>query len=163
MEIRAAVAKDAPAVQRVARRTWHEVYDSILGEDVVEDTVDEWYEEQRLRESIAAGDSPMFVAVDDEVVGFAQGVPSESGPADARLNRIYVLPDHWSEGIGSELLDRLFDTLREQGHDSIWLSVMADNDVGRSFYDEHGFDVDGKHVASIGGQEVEEIVLVRDL
>ncbi|WP_076433113.1 GNAT family N-acetyltransferase [Haladaptatus litoreus] len=74
-----------------------------------------------------------------------------------------VLPEHWGEGVGTDLLNRLFDSLRAAGHQSVWLAVIADNDVGRSFYDKHGFDVHEERTVELAGQEVNDIVLVRDL
>ncbi len=40
---------------------------------------------------------------------------------------------------------------------------MADNDVRRSFYDKHGFEVHDERTVEFVEQEVDDIVLVRDL
>jgi len=163
MEFREARANDAAAVRRVARRSWHETYDEVIGEEAVEEMIDEWYDVHALEESIAREDSPMFVAVNDDVIGFAQGVPSEHGPASANLPRIYVSPSYWGDGIGTTLLDRVLDELRAAGYDDIWLSVMADNSVGRAFYEKHGFEIHERRTTELVGQEIVELILVRDL
>lgn len=163
MEIRAAVPDDVAGIQRVARRTWHDVYGKRLGEDAVEKIIHEWYDPTLLGDAIETEARPLFVAVGDDIVGFAQGGPSEAGPADAILSRIYVLPAHWGEGIGTILLDHVFNRLRSDGHDSVWVPVWADNDVGRSFYNTHEFDIHEKRTTELAGQELEELVLVRDL
>lgn len=163
MEIREAVPGDAEGIQRVARQAWHDVYDRRLGEQGVEQMIDEWYGLELLRDSIETETHPLFVASGDEIVGFAQGGPSEDGPADAVVSRIYVLPAHWGEGIGTALLSRLFDTFRSDGYESVWLSVWAENDIGRSFYDTHGFRIEENRTTELAGQEIEEIVLVREI
>lgn len=40
---------------------------------------------------------------------------------------------------------------------------MRDNDVGRSFYATHGFVVEAERTVELAGQEVEDVVLIRDL
>ena len=131
MEFRKAAPEDAASVQRVARESWHTAHDHIIGENAVENLLDEWYSQDGLEESIDREDAPMFLATDDgEVIGFAQGGPSEDGPTDAVLGRIYVLSEYWGKGVGTELLHRLLDALRADGQDSVWLSVMADNNIG---------------------------------
>ncbi len=178
MPIREATPDDAPAVRRVAEVSWHAANDGVLGEEAVDELLDEWYDPEDLRESIERPEAPMFVATvdgvgsrstggetasDDGVVGFAQGGPSEDGPADAVVGRIYVHPDRWGEGHGSELLERLFDAFRAAGHEDVWLAVVADNDVGRSFYDRHGFAVHEERTVEHAGVEIDDVVLVRDL
>ncbi|WP_227379049.1 GNAT family N-acetyltransferase [Haladaptatus halobius] len=126
--------------------------------------LDMWYDRESLVESLGRDDGSMFLAVDDEqAVGFAQGGSSDDDPADAVVGRIYVLPEYWGEGVGTGLLNRLFDSLRATGHESVWLAVLADNDVGRSFYDKHGFDVHEERMVELAGEEVDDVVLVRDL
>lgn len=164
VQLRRATPADAAAVQRVARASWHAAHDEIIGADAVEELLDEWYDIDSLATSIDRAEAPMFVAVDEgDVVGFAQGGPSEDGPADAVVGRIYVRPADWGAGYGTALLERLFDALRADGHASVWLAVMADNDVGRAFYAKHEFEVHGERTVELAGRETQDLVLVRDL
>lgn len=163
MHVREAMPEDASAVRRVATASWHEAHDHVLGSESVDELLDRWYAVDDLRDSIAESTPPMFVADDGDVVGFAQGSATEDGPADAAVGRIYVHPDRWGEGYGSQLLARLFDALRAEGHEDVWLAVLADNDVGRSFYDDHGFAVHEERSVELAGQSVEDVVLARDL
>ncbi|PSP81088.1 GNAT family N-acetyltransferase [Halobacteriales archaeon QS_1_68_20] len=164
MTLRTATPDDAPAVQRVARASWHAAHDQVLGADAVDDLIDQWYDVAGLRESIERDDRPMFVAVaDGDLVGFASGGPTEGGPADAVVSRIYVHPDRWGEGHGTALLERLFEALREADSESVWLAVLADNEVGRSFYEARGFAVHEERTVELADQEVEDVVMVRSL
>lgn len=164
MDFREATLDDIASVQRVARASWHRAHDHILGENAVEKLLDRWYSRDGLEESIGREDAIMFLAIDDgEVVGFTQGGPSEDGPADAAVGAIYVLPEYWGEELGTELLERLFDIFRTDGCESVWLIVMADNAVGRSFYDKHGFEVHEERTVELAGQEVDDVVLIRGL
>jgi len=164
MSIREATPDDASEVRRVAVASWHAAHDDVIGADAVERLLDRWYDPEDLPKSIERPEAPMFVAEEDgDVVGFAQGGPSEEGPADAVVGRIYVHPDDWGQGYGSQLLDRLFDAFRAEGYESVSLAVMADNEVGRSFYDEWGFSIHAERTVELAGETVDDVILVRDL
>jgi len=139
--VRRAVADDAEAIQRVARASWHEAYDQVLGADVVTETVESWFDPETLvADDVEDEDRPLFVAVvDDTVVGFAETVPDGDDDRTAHLYRIYVSPDHWGRGIGSSLLERVETELESRGFERLRLSVMAANDVGVQFYESRGF------------------------
>jgi len=163
MEFREAVPDDAEAIQRVARHSWHEAYDNIIGKEAVEEKIDEWYNINELQDSIEREENPTFVAIADDVVGFAQGGPSEDGPADAGLWKIYVLPAYWGEEIGTTLLNRICSALKARGYNAIWAAVMAENDVGRAFYAKHGFESHERRSVELAGQTVTDIMLIRKL
>ncbi|WP_245547741.1 hypothetical protein [Halovivax ruber] len=69
--LRDATEGDAAAIQRVARQSWHEAYDEIMGAETVQSTVDSWFDPDRLvRDDILPDDRPLFVAtISDDVVG----------------------------------------------------------------------------------------------
>ena len=141
VSIRSATVDDAEAIQQVARDSWHAAYDAVIGADQVDETVDSWYGPERLvADDIEQPERLFFVAtIDREVVAFAEAVPDEDDVQLAHLYRIYVVPAEWSRGIGSSLLDHIETHLDDQGFDRLHLSVMAENDVGVSFYESQGF------------------------
>ncbi|RRJ33815.1 GNAT family N-acetyltransferase [Halocatena pleomorpha] len=163
MEFRTATPADAVAVQHVARKAWHAAHAPIVGANAVEDMLAEWYDRDSLETAIRKDDTTMIVAVEAEVIGFAQGGPSEDGPADAVVWRIYVHPDRWGDGAGTKLLNRLFEDLRARNCASAWLTVMAENNIALSFYRKHGFEINQERTVEHAGHEVEDRVLVREL
>jgi len=151
-EIREATAEDAPGIQRVARAAWHATYDDILGPERVTETVDAWYDPDRLVEDdVRDSDRPFVVAVrppEAAIVGFAEAAVDEDdeageedGTDDWHLYRIYVHPDVWGDGIGSALLEAIEGSFRERGVETLRVSVLAGNDVGVSFYESRGFEL----------------------
>lgn len=141
LSVRAGTAEDAQAIQTVAREAWHAAYETVLGVDTVEETVDSWYDPERLiADDIEPPERPLFVAtIEETVVGFVEAVPNSTDEDLAHLYRIYVAPDHWGNGIGSALLARIETELDDRGFDRLELSVLAENDIGVSFYEEKGF------------------------
>lgn len=154
--IRHASPADAATIRTIARGSWHAAYDSVLGAEAVDETVDEWYDLERLRESIAdtreRDDGAVLVAeradsrnadgegagADPEAVGFVHVVPNRSDSDVAELLRIYVRPDAWGDGVGTALLEAAERELRDE-FERCRLIVLADNEVGVSFYESRGF------------------------
>ncbi|WP_227355492.1 GNAT family N-acetyltransferase [Haladaptatus salinisoli] len=152
--IRAANPADAATVRRVARESWHAAYDDILGANAVDETVDEWYDPDGLRESAADPDHDFLVAERAEIVGFVHVAPIPDEANVALLVRIYVVPSEWGTGLGTRLLERAERRLRDRGVERLRLSVFADNEVGVAFYDSRGFErVEEREAEGFGVRE----------
>lgn len=161
--IRPAQVHDVPAIQQVARESWHAAYDGVLGPEAVEKMIEQWYAEDALERSVTDEDQPFVVAVDgDELVGFANATREpESGTW--HLARIYVDPEHWGEGVGTALLEWIETTLDRRGVDAYELAVLAGNDVGVAFYEARGFDRIGSKTVELVGVEATEYWYRREL
>ncbi|WP_276299942.1 GNAT family N-acetyltransferase [Halorussus lipolyticus] len=177
LSVRSAEAGDVADVRRIARESWHAAYDDIVGPESVGSVVDEWYDLNHLRRSVERDDGVFLVAEigggsedadatddadDPEVVGFAQGV---LGGADdsAELPRIYVHPDHWGEGAGSAMLERVEDELADRGAERLRLVVLADNEIGNAFYERHGYPTVGSRESEFEGETYADYVREKEL
>lgn len=140
--IRWALPKDAPAIQEVARESWHEAYGDVLGNNRVEKAVSSWYDPEKvISDDIEPVDRPIFIAETDlDVVGFTEAVPDDENTGLAHLYRIYVKPDYWGNGVGSSLLKQTELELQNRGFEQLQLTVMAKNEVGVGFYESRGFE-----------------------
>ena len=164
MEISDATGADAEAVAALARASWHAAYDDLLGPETVEATVDEWYDTESLRAGIgetAAAEAACFLVAEDdgELVGYANAGPArdwESDPdePDAFFSRLYVAPEHWGEGVGTELTAAVARRLRDAGHERVWLEVFDANERGRGFYESVGFERIGSVTETFGDTDV---------
>lgn len=157
VDIREATLADIAGIRRVARAGWHGTYDDIVGPGAVDAVVDEWYDPSVVREGIERADVVYLVADDGGVVGYAAGGPASDAPG-ATLSAIYVHPDRQRDGIGSRLLETLTDRLAAAGFERLRITVLTDNDAGRSFYEEHGFEPVERGTADLAGESVDEVV-----
>ena len=104
-----------------------------------------------------------FVALDEQerVIGFtASGEPRDDDvpPTCGELYAIYVEPDRWSGGIGTELMAATTDALRDAGYDCATLWVLKSNQRSRRFYERHGWEPDGRgKVEPWGESELHEV------
>ena len=74
------------------------------------------------------------------------------------LLRLYVDPDHWGDGIGSALYERLRTDLRDINMKRIRAMVLSDNAKGTGFYRRLGFEKSDEAAVKIGDGEYGESV-----
>lgn len=114
--IRPAIAADEPRLRAIQSAALAEPWPELL--------------------SAAIGGPPaVLVAETDRPVGYALVVPGEDA---AYLAEIAVAPPEQGRGHGSALLERVLARLAEDGVARLRLTVRADDDRARAFYD--GFD-----------------------
>jgi len=162
--VRKATTDDVEAIQWVARRVWHEIYD-FIDEDAVEELLAQGYSAEFLEAAIERPELTLFVAErgaedDSEVVGYAScEPPGEDGVGEVS---VYVHPDWWRKGIGTALLDRAEAFLRGQGAAAVEDTVLAKNTVGNAFYADR-YDRIAETTVDFGGTEYESNVYRREL
>ncbi|WP_224270588.1 GNAT family N-acetyltransferase [Haloprofundus salinisoli] len=161
MGVRPAIPDDIPAIQRVARQSWEATYRDILGTETVEETVSEWYSDETLSDALDKPGTAFLVAEEDgEIVGFCHGVvEAEQGD----IVRLYVDPDHWRDGIGSALYERLRSDLEDFNMHRLEAIVLADNEMGNEFYRHLGFEQTGEGEVTMGGESYRENVYRKEL
>ena len=159
MVIREATVDDIDAIRRVAEESWTRDYPDVLSRESIEEGLDDWYSEERVRDSIVWARALMLVADRDGVVGFAHatwGTDAETG----NILRVYVDPDARGEGVGSRLLEETCQTLFEQGVERVEAMVLDANELGKAFYGEFGFEETATETVPIGDDTYEECTYV---
>ena len=82
----------------------------------------------------------------------------ESG-AQMQLQKIYVLPQYQSAGIGSALMKKAIDLAWDIHPDYVWLDAPASKAQALKFYERHGFHRLGQYYLTIGSQSFEYYLL----
>jgi len=152
-------------------RAWQEAYAGVLPDEVLDRvTVDpEPAEVDNWLERLPDGDDP-GVAYGADVSGEVRGyifvrwasTKPFVGPAEAGLKEVYVHPDWWGGGLGTELVGAGVDALPPTV-EALALEALADNELGRSFYESRGFALDGHSEIAIGEDSYETVIYRRPL
>jgi ribosomal protein S18 acetylase RimI-like enzyme len=98
----------------------------------------------------------------DNVVGFLQAGYNES-VGNVVVGRIYALPDYWGEGVGTVMLGRVARQFAAAGYERISAVVLADNEVGRAFYDARAFEEVDRRTTTFGDEQHDEVVVAADI
>ncbi len=72
---------------------------------------------------------------------------------ESELMNIAVLPELRGKGVAQALLDALFCHARENGCESMFLEVAADNAAAQNLYRKNGFETVGRRVGFYGGTD----------
>jgi ribosomal protein S18 acetylase RimI-like enzyme len=155
MEIREAHAQDRPSIRDVARRSLETSYS--LGPRAITGAIQEWYDENRLRDTLSDEDRLLLVVEEGEqVVGFSESVVS--GEQTAQLLWLHIDPDYRGSGYGQQLFETTRDTLEQRGVDTLQGRVLADNQSGNAFYESQGLSKVGEEEVDIDGTSYVEHV-----
>lgn len=148
MEVRQARSQDRPSIRDVARRSLQTSYS--LTPSAINGAVEEWYDENRLKDMLSDEDKSLLVAeADGQVVAFSESQRTDANTAE--LLWLHVDPDYRGEGYGEVLYERTRDHLAEQGVTSIQARVLADNAGGNTFYKDKGLSKVGEEAVDIDG------------
>lgn len=163
MRIEPAVSEDVPAIARAQVRSWQAAYECIVPAEHLA-TLSVEKREALWRELLARGAPEMLVAKDHEyIVGFiAFGRCRDPDAMDstAEIWALYVIPSHWSQGVGTQLWSQARERLSELGYRIVSLWVLAANTRAIQFYERMGFDLDEDTAAKevvIGGKALSEV------
>ncbi len=111
----------------------------------VTENVDEEIKE-RFRTYIQEGNREVFVVrKDGSPIGFSVVRIEEPGAVfdrepRARITDFYVRPDHRGRNFGKRLVSRAKEWGREREAGSVFMSIDANNEIGRRFWEALGFD-----------------------
>ena len=153
LELRHATVADADGIAEVHVRSWQEAYRGLMPQEVldglsVSERAANW---ARILGETGRASQTLVVLDGSRVVGWASFGDARDADADGagsavgtgELWGIYAHPDAWSTGVGHLLISAVEDTLREAGHETAYLWVLAGNDRASGFYERHGWHADG--------------------
>jgi ribosomal protein S18 acetylase RimI-like enzyme len=96
-----------------------------------------------------------FVYLKNVLVGYfklnkLEAQTEQFAKSSIELERIYVLKDFQSQGIGKAMLLKVIDTAKRRKATFLWLGVWQENKDAVRFYEAHGFKKVGTHPYYIG-------------
>lgn len=156
---------------RIHNLAWRKAYRDILPDEVINGIPlepPEDYVEDRFEKLGRDDESFLIVVDDDEVIrGYIYVLWSERtkdfvGDDEAGLKEIYVEPDWWGEGLGTELMNEAKESL-PSSIEAIRLEMLAGNEQAHEFYSARGFDIVGESEFEIADEMYPTDVYVRSL
>jgi GNAT superfamily N-acetyltransferase len=146
IQLRRALPQDAPAIATIWQQGWRDGHLGNVPEELVAAREAESFAD---RAAQRIGDTTVAV-VQGHVAGFVMVVGDE-------VEQVYVARDHRGSGAADLLLDRAERQIRDAGHGTAWLAVVAGNTRARSFYQRRGWTDDGlfSYTAATGSGAVQ--------
>lgn len=148
VEVRRAQPEDIAGMRHVLVTTWHATYDELYGRERVDEITGRWHAPEVLGAQLSDAMRVCLVALTYGTIVGTAAISRSCGGA-VRLDRLYVLPSHQGNGIGTALLDAVIAASPVAA--SIDLEVEPANHAAIAFYERHGFEVTGQ-TTDCGGQ-----------
>ena len=157
IKIRIATAADAQIIALLGHITFTETFGALF--EIKEDLktyLSKTFSVEKILRGLKKNQNVFYIAfVDDLPVGYAKLKLNSSSPLapsdnSAQLQKIYVLKDFLGMKIGLELQNKLIERAISEKCNSIWLSVLDENERAIGFYKKNDFKEIGEHEFAIG-------------
>ena len=147
MDLRRAKPEDAPALAKVHINSWRAAYSGLVPDPHLQ-SLDYDRRAEQFRQGLTERSEETYIAeLDGEAVGLLTLGPCRDEDIDSgttgEIWGIYLLPEHWRKGLGTQLALQAEQMLSSRGCTLIVLWVFRDNDQARRFYEAMGFEADG--------------------
>ena len=165
--VRPAAHRDAKAIAEIHVATWQAAYQGLIPDEFLKAmTVEK--RQAYWREAIEFSDPQILVALDaDKVIGFVGYDRSRDAGTKSTVGEIwalYVMPEHWRQGVGLALWDGARDGLKDEGCTQVTLWALVANERALQFYEQAaGFkrEMPSLRTTAYGSVKLEEIRLKR--
>lgn len=147
MTLRAATPADLEAIMLIERRSF---------------PTDAWSAETMAAELASPHGQYLVDEHDGVVVGYG-GVRALKSSPDADIQTIALMAEHRGTGRGRALLRALLAAARDRGAREVFLEVRADNPTAAGLYLAEGFEEIGRRPRYYQPDDVDAIVMRRDL
>ena len=145
---------ELPEVQRLAGLIWRAHYPGIITHEQIDYMLERGYALDALGGFLDAPDRGLELAsVDGELAGFAAWYVTDR-PAEAKLDKLYVLQSLQRGGVGGQLIACVEGHARAAGARTLVLNVNKNNTQAIRAYEKRGFTIREAVVVDIGGDFV---------
>lgn len=165
INIRLAVPADALDMAEIHMRSWEVAYKDIIPMDYIREKN---ATRPALWQRIVTDEntSKYVIQIGEKIVGFMDIAPSRDDDANDdiyELHGIYLHPDYYRQGIGTQAINVAFDKARGKGKTVMTLWVLEENSSSISFYKKSGFAADGNSKILDYGKPIKCIRMSRRL
>lgn len=162
-EILPCTEADLPAIAALARIIWRAYYPAITNQEQIEYMLVWMYSLETMASELRNGIRYERLLLDGELAGFASFGPTEE-PRTIKLHKLYLLPQHHGQGIGTRLLKHCESEACKLGAQHMTLNVNKQNAKAIAAYQRNGFAIAQSVVNDIGGGFVmDDYVMTRQL
>ena len=164
IEIRAARRDELATVQRLAHVIRHAHYPGIITDEQIDYMLDRGYALDVLAGFLGGQNRGLELAVvEGEPAGFAAWMLIDD-TADAKLEKLYVLPARQRHGLGGKLIHRVIELALAARATTLILNVNKQNRQAIRTYERHGFATRESVVIDIGnGFIMDDYVMARKI
>lgn len=162
MHIKQAEPIDIPIIQQLAQTIWPPTFSNILSRQQIEYMLQWMYSNDSLCNQMQDG-CIFFIAYDEDLpIGFASW--QKISYNEAKLHKLYVLPEMQGKKVGFALLQKTIALSQENSLQRLILNVNRYNQKAIDFYLRTGFKIEKEEDIDIGqGYFMNDYVMAKQL
>ena len=152
-------SEEIKAISKIYIDSWSITYDGFVSDSYLK-SLNYHDAEKKWTEFLNDTKNFIFVAKqNNEVIGFVAGCIDDEN-SEGELYALYVDPALKNTGIGSKLLDKFFEHMKENNITSIIVWAMSKNKNAISYYKHKGAVEYNHRMNSFDGEVVEDTALI---
>lgn len=163
MIIRKMTENDCTEIGALYAAAWKKGYEGLLPKLFLDELSPQKYEERAPMNGFL--DNGSFVISDGQTIFghcHARAADEEKMRGWGEIHTLYVHPNHWHKGYGTELIKYGTNWLRSQGFNDIYLYALIGNERAIKLYKKLGFTPNGDTLdCIIAGETVTDIRLIK--
>ncbi len=149
VKIQNASLKYVTTLREIAFQTWPDTYGKILSQEQIAYMLDQMFSFSALTKRWKDGATYLIAKENGFLYGFLDVKISDTEPAIAKLERLYVVPAEQQKGVGKTLLKEAENKMKAAGVQKMVLNVNRKNKA-KGFYEKFGYTVTGEEDIDIG-------------
>lgn len=156
-KIRYADISDAKILGEIHSKSWKVAYRGVVPNEILENITVEKRQKYFEKALTSRWEEDAIIFKDNKAAGFiciGRCRDTDKSYICGEIWGIYLLPEYWKMGIGTELINWGLNELKERNYSKVTLWVLEENINARKFYEKIGFKHDGT---------VKEITIGRNL
>lgn len=167
INIRKALATDAPQLAQLAERTFRDTFGATnTSEDLDHHSRTAYQPEIQAREIADPATATIVADQDGDLVAYAQlrwgdAAPCVRAVAPGEIHRLYVDKAWHGHGLAQKLMLACLAEMHARGSDVVWLGVWEHNPRAIAFYKKFAFQEVGAHTFVLGHDAQRDIILSR--
>lgn len=163
MTTRRAENQDIPLLRELAESIWRTSYAEMISAEQIDYMLGWMYSAEKIAQELASGVVWEIACLEESPVGFFS-IEREPNSTDAKLHKLYLLPERQGAGLGRALLERAQEVATGMGAAKIWLQVNKQNSRAIRAYERAGYTVERSAVFDIGqGFVMDDFVMQKPL
>lgn len=163
--VRLATPADAPDMAEIHVRSWEAAYKDIIPAEYIKEK--NATRQAMFKRIITDENTTQYViSTDEKTIGIMCIAPPQDSDVDNsfyELHGIYLHPDYYRHGIGTQAMEFALNKARSIGKTDMTVWVFAENTNAINFYEKCGFTADGATKTYNCGKEMQCIRMKRTI
>ncbi len=168
--IRKANISDASAIAHIRIDSWRTAYKGLIPDSFL-NGLDYKMQENKVMNRINGTDKNFTSNIlvyeeENEILGYTyygKALDSLNDKYQGEVVALYVRPDKKRNGIGTQLINKVKELLKEEGYSNMIIWCLKGNDPSVRFYEHVGGGIKEEREYEIEGLKVQEIGIVYEL